>query len=284
MKRMRQLAIFTAVGIALMPAMAMAAIVDVTVMIENLSPTNSISFAPTRVGFHNGTFDAFNNGQTAGAAIVSIAEGGSGSDWFPAFAAADPTAVLGTVVNAGPAIPGGNAGVGNTFSSTASATFRVDTSVNRFFTFANMVVPSNDLFLGNDNAIELFDTNGNLLTTSINQTVGDIWDANSEVADPANAAFVVGGVNGNRIAENGTVAFDASELAVFNGLTTGAGYIFTNAGLTGGTDIFRLSFSSTAVAVPEPCSVAFVGLGLVGFGLRQRRKKLPAFDNDGASA
>lgn len=282
MKRMRQLAIFTAVGIALMPAMAMAAIVDVTVMIENLSPTNSISFAPTRVGFHSGTFDAFNNGQTPGAAIVSIAEGGSGSDWFPAFAAADPTAVLGTVVNAGPAVPGGNAGVGNPFSSTASATFRVDTSVNRFFTFANMVVPSNDLFLGNDNAIQLFDVGGNLLVNSINQTVSNIWDANSEVADPANAAFVVGGVNGNRIAENGTVAFDASELAVFNGLTTGAGYIFTNAGLTGGTDIFRVSFSSTA-AVPEPFSAAFVGIGLVGFGLRQRRKKLTAFVNDGAS-
>ncbi len=282
MKRMKVLHLFAAVGVALAPSIATAAIVDVTVMIENLSPTNSISFAPTRLGFHNGTFDAFNNGEAAGAAIVSIAEGGSGSDWFPAFAAADPTAVLGSVVNGGPAVPGGNAGVANPFSSTASATFRVDTSVNRFFTFANMVVPSNDLFLGNDNAIELFDASGNLLVTSINQTVSDIWDANSEVADPANAAFVVGGVNGNRTPENGLVAFDASELAAFNGLTTGAGYIFTNAGLTGGTDIFRITFSSTAV--PEPGTVAFLSVALAGFGLRQRRKKLETRGSDIASA
>ena len=54
-----------------------AAQVDVTVTIENLAPVNSVSFAPLRLGFGNGTFDAFNQGQSAGAAIVSIAEGGS---------------------------------------------------------------------------------------------------------------------------------------------------------------------------------------------------------------
>jgi hypothetical protein len=63
-----------------------------------------------------------------------------------------------------------------------------------------MVIPSNDLCLGNDSptAFQLFDASGNLLLNTISQNAGQIWDAGSETADPANAAFVVGGVNGKR--------------------------------------------------------------------------------------
>ncbi len=42
-----------------------AAIVNVTVTFQNLAPVNSVSFAPLRVGFNNGTFDSFNIGTTA---------------------------------------------------------------------------------------------------------------------------------------------------------------------------------------------------------------------------
>lgn len=245
-----------------------AAIVNVTVTFENLAPVNSVSFAPLRVGFNNGTFDSFNIGTTATAPIVSIAEGGGGGDWFPAFAAADPTAVLGTV--GGALVPTANAGGG--FASMASQTFTIDTNVNRFFTFASMVIPSNDLFIGNDNpaAFQILDTSGNLLISQINQTAAQIWDANSEVAIAANAAFVAGGINNNRVAEGGTVAFDFTELNVFNGLTTGAGYSFTNS-LAASTDIGRISL--TVTAVPEPSSMALVGLVGVGAFVRRLRRK-----------
>jgi len=157
---------------------AQAAIVNVTVTFQNLAPTNSVSFAPLRVGFNK------------------------------------------------------------------------------------MVIPSNDLFIGNDNpaAFQILDTAGNLLISQINQTASQIWDANSEVAIAANAAFVAGGVNGNRVDEGGTVAFDFSELNVFNGLTTGAGYVFNNS-LIGSTNIGLISFSVTAV--PEPSSMALIGIGAV---------------------
>ena len=252
---------------------AHAGLVDVTVSIENLAQQDGVSFAPLRLGFHNGSYDAFDINTTPTSAIVSIAEGGSGSDWFPAFAAADPTAVLGTVVNGGPAVPQANAGVNNSFSSEASNTFRVDTAVNQFFTFANMVVPSNDLFLGNDNPIRLFDDDGNLIVTNIFQTGASIWDANSEVANADNGAFIVGGNNATRIAENGIVAFDFSELSVFDGLTTAAGYNFDFSTITSDSEIYRITFSVEQVAVSAPSMLALFSLGFIGIRYRQYKNR-----------
>lgn len=282
MKRIRSISCFALTLAAILPSASQAALLDVTMTIENLAPTNSIAFAPTRVGFHSNTFDAFDNGVAATAPIISIAEGGSGSDWFPAFAAGDPTAVLGTVVNGGPAVTAGNAGAGNAFNSTATQTFRVDTAVNQFFTFANMVVPSNDLFLGNDSAIQLFDASGNLLANTITQTGASIWDAGSEVADPNNAAFVVGGTNANRTPENEVVSFDFSELAVFDGLATPAGYNFDSTLITAGTDIFRISFSTAAV--PEPGTAILFAIGITFFCVRMRRNHRKAKADSSVSA
>lgn len=250
-----------AAGAFALSGSAGAAAVAVTVTIENLAPLNSVSFAPLRLGFGNGSFDAFNNGQPAGAAIVSVAEGGSGSAWFPAFSAAEPFATLGSV--GGALTPG----------STATGTFLVDSAVNRFFTFGTMVIPSNDLFLGNDSAtgFQLLDSGGNLLITSIVQSASAIWDAGSEAADPANAAFVVGGTNSLRTPQNGVVSFSRSELSAFNGLTTAAGYVFNSTGLAGNTDIYRISFSATQV--PEPQTLGLLASALLPAGWLARRRR-----------
>lgn len=258
MRAFRKIAVTAVVG-AVIPALVLAADVQVQVTVENLAPTNSISFAPLRVGFNNGTYDSFDNGATAGAAIVSIAEGGSGSDWFPAFGAADPTAVLGTVVPnpAGPLVPG----------ATGVNVFSVDPSVNPYFTFAAMAVPSNDYFIGNDSptAHMLFDGAGNLNISSITLTASDLWDAGSEMDGAFGAAFLQGSMNSDHIDENGVVNHDFGDLSIFNGLTTAAGYTFDSQ-LAANTDIYRISFAQ----VPEPSTALLVAAS--GLLLLRRRR------------
>jgi hypothetical protein len=245
------------------PALALADMAQVRVTVENLAPANSVTFAPLHVGFHGGTYDAFNSGAPASPAIVSVAEGGSGSAWFPAFAAADPTATLGTVLPnpPGPLLPG----------MTASAVFTVDTAINRYFTFASMVVPSNDVFIGNDSptAYMLFDDLGNLNLTSITQRGEDIWDAGSEVTEAANAAFLVVGSNDPRTEQNGVVSFDFSGITAFDGLTTAAGYVLDSQ-LAAELEVYRISFS----LVPEPSAIVLGTFGCLALGsIAYRRRK-----------
>ncbi len=259
MKNSKSAAFVAAGVIAAAGSVASAEPVQIQVTVENLAPANSVAFAPLRVGFHGGTYDSFDNGSAASDAIISIAEGGSGADWFPAFAAADPTATLGTVAAdaGGPLLAGG----------TGSAVFTIDPSVNRYFSFGSMVVPSNDFFIGNDDAdqYQLLDSDGNLLISSITQYGRDVWDAGSEVNGAFGAAFIAGSVNDDRIAENGVVSFDFLGLDVFNGLTTGAGYEFDRQ--FGGDDaIYQISFA----VVPAPSSGLAIGLGGL-IAMRRRR-------------
>jgi len=259
--RMRGFGLTCAV-LALVSSAATAGPMNVTVTVQNLAPANSISFAALRLGFHNGTFDSFNNGQAASPAIISIAELGTGNDWFPAFQAAEPRATLGSI--AGPLLPG----------QTATSTFRVDPAANQFFTFGTMVVPSNDFFLGNDSPTQyqLFDRNGNLLIDHIDQSARQIWDAGSEEFDPANAAFLVDGTNALRTPQNGVVSFNFNELSRFNGLTTRGGYVF-NSQLNANSSIYRISFSATPAEVPEPATLTMMGLGLFAVAARRRWRK-----------
>ena len=254
--------------LAVMAGASNAQPVELRVSVQNLAPQNSVAFAGLRFGFHNGTFDSFNEGESAfllgqpsiaTAPIVSIAEGGTASTWFPAFAAAEPNATFGSILRNGPGAlrPG----------ESSSGVFFVDPSVNRYFTFGAMVVPSNDHFIGNDDPLEyqLFDAAGNLAISSISQLGSEIWDAGSEATDPANAAFLVGGVNANRIDENGVVRFDFMGLNAYNGLTTAAGYVFDRQ-FSGSDEIYRISFE----VIPSPATAGL--LGMAGLVATRRRR------------
>jgi PEP-CTERM motif/Spondin_N len=261
MHRMSTTLLRSAVALCVAATAAQAQMRQVTVTITNLAAANSISFAQTHLGFHRGVFDAFNIGNVAGPGIVSVAEGGAGGQWQADFAAADPTSTRDRI--AGALTPG----------QSRSQSFIVNAGLNRFFSFATMVIPSNDFFLGNDNAQQyrLFDDAGNLLINSITQTSSQIWDAGSELFSIEGAAFLVNGTNAIRTPQNGVVSFNFAELMGFNGQQTAAGYVF-NSGLTAGQAIYRIDFTSVAV-VPEPASMVLIGSGLLMLGAFAARRK-----------
>ena len=264
MPRIRRVisSVLCVVSATLISASAQAQQRMVTITVNNLAPPNSISFAPLHFGFNRGVFDSFNIGMTPGAGIISVAEGGLGDVWQANFAAADPAATRGTI------------GMALTPGQSRSMSFLVNTGLNPFFTFAAMVVPSNDFFIGNDNPQEfrLFDATGNLLINSISQTSSQIWDAGSELFSVGGAAFLVNGVNAVRTPQNGVVSFNFSELARFNGEVTAANYVF-NSQLTANQPVYRIDFQSSAV-VPEPSTIVLLSTGLITLAVAARRKRV----------
>jgi hypothetical protein len=81
---------------------------------------------------------------------------------------------------------------------------------------------------------------------------------------------VAGGNNDLRTPQNSVVAFNFAELAAFNGLTTGAGYML-NSQIRGDTEVYRISFEVTPVPEPSTYAMLLAGLAAVG-GLARRRQ------------
>lgn len=242
-------------------SIAQAKLVQITVTSESLVAPDSVTFAPLNVAFHNGALDTFNLGQAANAGLISVAELGAGIQWHADVDALQPSAVHGRV--GGLLMPG----------QTAHQTFTIDTDKNSHFSFAGMVVPSNDFFIGNDqaNAYQVVDHMGHQLISGFTLKARDIWDAGSEVFDPATAAFVVGGDALLRSPQHSVVARNFAELAAFDGMTTAAGYQF-HSGLTANQDIYRVSFQ--VAAVPEPETYALLGAGMLTLAVLTRRRRV----------
>jgi hypothetical protein len=234
----------------------------VRVTVENLAPGNGVALSPFTVGFHDGSFDAFDAGSAAGLGTQNVAELGDGTQWLAEFAAAQPGGVSGVVaatVNAfGPGIylPGGS----------GSMDFTLDRSANRYFSFGAMTVPSNDRFVGNDSgtAIEIFDAGGNFVATTMTLFGSNIWDAGTEVDAPFGAAFLAGQDAMDHVGQGGVVTL-SSDFAAYSGEATAAGYDFVD--LPAGDDaLVRISFA--VVPAPGVCSIGVLGaLGAV----RRRR-------------
>ena len=162
---------------------ANAAPVQIEVTVTSNVPAGGVAITPVWVGFHNGSFDSYDGGAPAASALESLAElGMTGpiSDVFAGTLIGDPVdgRVQGVVADGGPIFSGG----------APSAIFTLeDNGANNYFSYAAMILPSNDFFIANGNpaAHDLSGLlNGSVDTISFNiGTPGTVNDAGTEVND-----------------------------------------------------------------------------------------------------
>ncbi len=245
---------------------ALAAPVSVT--ITNTQDAGGFALTPFWLGFHDGGFDVFNAGSPASDldGITQIAELGNTGPISARFASEQAGGVDTTLVQ-GDAAPVYSPGESET------GMFDLDPSANRFFSFASMVVPSNDLFVGNDNAIELFDAGGNFNgPMTINIFGSMVWDNGSEVNDINDGPAFVMGVDAVGGADEGGVVHllfaDAGAGDYLNsilGTTTADGNSITSA-------FSESTLIATITVVPTPGAAGLVGLAGIGALTRRRRR------------
>ncbi|MGE3818740.1 MAG: spondin domain-containing protein [Isosphaeraceae bacterium] len=234
------------------------------ITVTNDQGVGGLALTPLWVGLSNGTFGTFNVGSNLnGTPLEVLAELGSTAPITSAFSGFGPRATIG----GGSLLPG----------ASASTLLNVmNPGTTRFLNYASMIIPSNDLFIGNPNSVvialfnasgQLIDANGNLTTTrTLSISGSQIWDAGTEVnAINDGGAFVAGVDATGGTPENGTAQLlfggpmdNSAYLNSLVGVNTAAGYTVSQL-LTANSSIATLTFT----VVPEPSSTILAGVGIV---------------------
>lgn len=261
----RGIGVLSAAALTAFSGVASAA--DVQISVTNNQPTGGFSITPVWFAFHDGSFDAFDAGSAASPGIEGVAELGNATALGMEFASSGAGGVAGLIAS-GDAVPPFTPG------ETASMMFDAgDGATNRYFSYASMLVPSNDFFFGNDNptGVEIFDAAGNFLGPRTIQIFSDnIWDSGTEVNDAMNGpAFVVGQDATAGAVEGGVVHLMYSSAGIDAYLASLVGVQTPVGPLT--DPLERGELIATITIVPEPASA--LGLLMVGaalYGLRRR--------------
>lgn len=224
----------------------LASAASIKVTITNLAPAGGTFLTPVWVGFHNGGFDLYDSGSPISPALERLAEDGDTPPLMADFTASGAGTVQG-------ALGGGPFGPG----SSVSMLFALDgmAASSRYFSYASMVVPSNDAFVANGNplAFSIFSMGGAFLGADFIVSGGMVNDAGSEVNDeiPMNTAFFGQTVPNTGVAQNGVVAIHPGFLPPGSGGILDAA-MFKNADFkASGYQIARIQVE----AVPEPSTL-----------------------------
>ncbi|MGB5916518.1 MAG: spondin domain-containing protein [Phormidesmis sp.] len=241
-------------------ASANAASLKITV--DNLAPENGTFLTPAWFGFHDGSFDLYDRNEPITPGLERLVEDGTVEPLNAEFAAAGggivQGAILGTALTPGPIDPG------------ESASFTVDLDgallSSRYFSYASMVIPSNDFFIANGNPLahQIFDDLGNFVGADFVVSGSEVLDGGTEVNDelPENTAFFGQAAPDTGVSEGGVVTLAPGFIPGGNILSSPD---FANADFTAaGYNVarFRVELVDDPTAVPEPGIV----LGLLAMG------------------
>ena len=249
----------------------------ISISIENMMATDGFFFTPVWVAAHDGSFNTYNLGEPSSnfPGLTDLAEGGNTAPISGSFAASSAGIAGGAQGTVTATAFGGDAPV---FSPGESTTFDLDVgdaSINRYFSYASMIIPSNDLFFANGNPVahQIFDAMGNFTGTTIIEIFGsDVLDNGSEFNDAfGGAAFSANG--GASVDEFGAIrnlfsdAGDGAYLDSFIGSNTANGATIGSS--FGANDLLA---RITITQVPAPSSAAL----LLGAGIMVTRRRRTA--------
>jgi hypothetical protein len=201
-------------------ALAQAGVVPVRVRLTNRAPANGTFLTPLWVGFHDGSFDLYDPGLAVSPAFERLAEDGSTR------LADTPLPSISEAFRAGPAGAAGGVddGIPDNVGfrrpgfmllppgQSVEKTFLLDPTDpgTRFFSYAAMVIPSNDFFVANADprAFPIFGPGGRS-GADIAIGGGQVREAGSEAGDevPANTAFFGQAGDNVGVPEDGVVTF-----------------------------------------------------------------------------
>lgn len=239
---------------------------NIQVTVTNLAPAGGTFITPVWVGFHDGTFDTYDPGSPASVALERIAEDGTTSFLSADFAASGVGSMDGTL---------GMAPIGPGMSVSMMFNLNTMATISRYFSYASMVVPSNDAFIANGNplAFPIFDAMGNFLGADFIVLGSMVRDAGTEVNDeiPMNTAFFGQMVPNTGTPENGVIHNHPGFLPAGSGGILDAA-MFANADFAlAGYQILRIRVE----AVPEPATWALIALALpIGLYRARRRQAM----------
>jgi len=168
--------------------------------VTNKAPMFGTCQTPVWVGIHDGIFDTYDRDMSIREAFERLVEDGNNGPITADFAAAPGTIWDGSV-GSGPICSG----------ETAYIPFEFEMIPGKplFFSYASMILPSNDAFVANGNpmAFQVYDMDGNFSPVTVESTGDMALDGGTEMNDeiPENTAFFGQTVPNTGVDENGVV-------------------------------------------------------------------------------
>ena len=262
-----------------------ASATTLSVSITNEQPADGVFLTPLASVFHDGSFDLFDAGDNltqrqadaagtfdaqAAAAVEGLAEGGAAGLIVDAATAAGAQAGVVFGTSAFGSVDGQPPLIDPSETATALIDVNYGTDDDVFFSFFSMILPTNDAFIGNDNATAYqVVTDGVFQSSTISVYTNDAWDAGTEANNFVGLPFSPNGGTGATDTPDGIVA-QFGDLAFIDGAVRGAGFGAVGPdGLSAGTLLATIQIA--AVPVPAGLPLLAGGLGLLGLAKRRRK-------------